>query len=233
MQGKASEWVVKTEKGDITCEHVICATGNYARQTAKMVGFDFLAIPVEHQYIVTDVDPVLLRYREAGNPELPILRESDAQYYLREERMGWILGPYEKGALARFSDGVDAGFEKDLCPDDFERLMPHVEATMVRVPSFEGAGIKDIVNGPISYTPDGNLMVGPAFGLKNFWLSEGHSFGVTAAGVAVGGMDRRGRASRVWICWGLIHDDLAWAASIMWCRKMRKLTLTCALIIFR
>ena len=178
------EWVVKTTKGDITCEHVISCTGNYARTTAKMVGLEIPAIPVEHQYIVTDVDPVLREYREAGNPELPVLRESDSSYYFREERMGWILGPYEKGAPACFADGVPASFEKDLFPGDLERLMPHVEAAIHRVPSFENAGIKDIVNGPISYTPDGNPMVGPAFGLPNFWISEGHSFGVTAAGGA-------------------------------------------------
>ncbi len=181
-RSESLEWIVKTTKGDIACEHVVCATGNYARATAQMVGLEIPSIPVEHQYIVTDVDPVLKEYREAGKEELPILRESDAQYYFREERMGWILGPYEKGAPARFADGVPASFEKDLFPGDLERLMPHVEACMARVPSFENAGIKDIVNGPIAYTPDGNPMVGPAFGLPNFWLSEGHSFGITAAG---------------------------------------------------
>ncbi len=181
-RSESLEWIVKTSKGDIACEHVVCATGNYARATAQMVGLEIPSIPVEHQYIVTDVDPVLKEYREAGNEELPILRESDAQYYFREERMGWILGPYEKGAPACFADGVPASFEKDLFPGDLERLMPHVEACMARVPSFENAGIKDIVNGPIAYTPDGNPMVGPAFGLPNFWLSEGHSFGITAAG---------------------------------------------------
>jgi dimethylglycine dehydrogenase len=178
------EWVVKTNKGDITCEHVISCTGNYARTTAKMVGLEIPAIPVEHQYIVTDVDPVLKEYREAGNPELPVLRESDSSYYFREERMGWILGPYERGAPVCFADGVPTSFEKDLFPGALERLMPHVEAAIHRVPSFEHAGIKDIINGPISYTPDGNPMVGPAFGLPNFWISEGHSFGVTAAGGA-------------------------------------------------
>jgi dimethylglycine dehydrogenase len=178
------EWVVKTAQGEITCEHVISCTGNYARATAKMVGLEIPAIPVEHQYIVTDVDPVLKAYRDAGNPELPVLRESDSSYYFREERMGWILGPYEKGAPACFADGVPASFEKDLFPGELERLMPHVEAAIHRVPSFEHAGIKDIINGPISYTPDGNPMVGPAFGLPNFWISEGHSFGVTAAGGA-------------------------------------------------
>ena len=96
--------------------------------------------------------------------------------------MGWLLGPYERGAPACFVDGVPATFEKDLFPGDLDRLLPHVEAAARRVPSFENAGIKQIINGPIPYTPDGNPMVGPAFGLPNFWLSEGHSFGITAAG---------------------------------------------------
>ncbi len=181
----ALEWVVKTTGGDIACEHVVCATGNYARATARMVGLEIPVIPVEHQYVVTDVDPALREYREAGNPELPILRESDAAYYFREERMGWILGPYEKGAPACFVDGAPPPtFEKDLFPGDLDRIVEHVEAAAARVPSFERAGIKDIVNGPISYSPDGNPLVGPAFGLENFWISEGHSFGVTAAGGA-------------------------------------------------
>ena len=179
-----SEWIVRTDTGDIRCEHVVSATGNYARTTARMVGLEIPAIPVQHQYIVTDVDPVLNEYRDAGNAELAVLRESDASYYLREERMGWILGPYERHAPACFVDGVPETFEKDLFPGELDRLLPHVEACMKRVPSFENAGIKDIVNGPIAYTPDGNPMVGPAFGLENFWLSEGHSFGVTAAGGA-------------------------------------------------
>ena len=179
-----NEWIVHTDKGDVRCEHVVSCTGNYARQTALMVGLQIPVIPVEHQYIVTDVDPELEKWRAEGNDELPILRESDAQYYFREERRGWILGPYEKDAPACFLDGVPPTFEKDLFPGDLERIMPHVEAAMARVPSLANAGIKDIVNGPIAYTPDGNPMVGPAFGLPNFWLSEGHSFGVTAAGGA-------------------------------------------------
>jgi dimethylglycine dehydrogenase len=178
------EWIVKTPKGEIRCEHLVFATGNHARQTARMVGLQIPVIPVEHQYIVFDVDPVLKEYREAGNRELPILREPDASYYFREERLGWILGPYEQGAPACFVEGVPPDFDKQLFPGDLERLMPHVEACMRRVPSLAGVGIKDIVNGPIPYTPDGSPMVGPAFGITNLWLNEGHSFGITAAGGA-------------------------------------------------
>ena len=178
------EWLVQTDKGDIICEHVVSCTGNYARETLAMVGLEIPVIPVEHQYIVTDEVPELVARRARGLPEMPVLRESDASYYLREERQGYILGPYEKGAPACFVDGVPEEFEQDLFPGDLERLMPHVEAAINRVPSFEAAGIKDIINGPIAYTPDGSPLIGPAWHLKNFWMSEGHSFGVTAAGGA-------------------------------------------------
>ena len=180
----SGEWVVKTAKGDVTCEHVVCATGNYARETGRMFGIDVPAIPVEHQFIVTDSHPALVERREQGLPELPILRESDSSYYLREERQGLLLGPYEQGAPACFADGVPPTFEKDLFPADLDRLMPHVEAAINRVPAFAEVGIKDIINGPISYTPDGSPLVGPAPGVDNLWINEGHSFGITAAGGA-------------------------------------------------
>ena len=178
----SGEWKLTTSKGEIVCEHVVCATGNYARQTGRMFGLNLPAIPVEHQYIVYDESPELKQYRQSGGRELAVLRESDKSYYLREERMGWILGPYEAGAPARFADGVPDWFGKSLFPGDLDRLLPHVEAAQRRVPALEHAGIKDIVNGPISYTPDGSPMVGPAWGVKNLWINEGHSFGITAAG---------------------------------------------------
>jgi dimethylglycine dehydrogenase len=178
----SGEWQVRTNKGDIVAEHVVCATGNYARQTGRLFGLNIPAIPVEHQYIVYDESPELRDYRKSGGRELAVLRESDKSYYLREERMGWILGPYEAGAPARFADGVPEWFGKSLFDGDLERLLPHVEAAQRRVPALANCGIKDIVNGPISYTPDGSPMVGPAWGLRNVWINEGHSFGITAAG---------------------------------------------------
>lgn len=179
---RSGEWQITTNKGDIVCEHVVCATGNYARQTGRLFGINVPAIPVEHQYIVYEESPELKAYRAAGGRELAVLRESDKSYYLREERMGWILGPYEAGAPARFADGVPDWFGKSLFDGDLDRLLPHVEAAQRRVPALERCGIKDIVNGPISYTPDGSPMVGPAWDLPNVWINEGHSFGITAAG---------------------------------------------------
>jgi dimethylglycine dehydrogenase len=178
----SGEWRVHTSKGDISAEHLVLATGNYARQTGRLLGLNVPAIPVEHQYIVYDESPELKTYRQGGGRELAVLRESDQSYYLREERMGWILGPYEKGAPARFADGVPDWFGRSLFPGDLDRLVPHIEAATRRVPALENCGIKDIVNGPISYTPDGSPLIGPAWGVRNVWLNEGHSFGITAAG---------------------------------------------------
>jgi dimethylglycine dehydrogenase len=178
----AGEWRLTTNQGEITAEHVVCATGNYARQTGRLFGLDIPAIPVEHQYIVYDESPELKSYRAKGGRELAVLREPDQSYYLREERLGWILGPYEAGAPARFADGVPDWFGRSLFEADLDRLLPHVEAAVRRVPALEHCGIKDIVNGPISYTPDGSPLIGPAWGVPNVWINEGHSFGITAAG---------------------------------------------------
>jgi dimethylglycine dehydrogenase len=178
----SGEWHLTTTRGDIIAEHVVCATGNYARQTGRLFGLNVPSIPVEHQYIVYDESEELKAYRKAGGRELAVLRESDQSYYLREERLGWILGPYEAGAPARFADGVPDWFGKNLFEGDLDRLLPHVEAAQRRVPSLSACGIKDIVNGPIAYTPDGSPLIGPAWGTRNLWLNEGHSFGITAAG---------------------------------------------------
>ncbi|TLY87343.1 MAG: FAD-dependent oxidoreductase [Gammaproteobacteria bacterium] len=180
----SGEWRVRTSQGDIRAEHLVLATGNYARQTGRLLGLNVPAIPVEHQYIVYDESPELKAYRQGGGRELAVMREPDKSYYLREERMGWILGPYERGAPARFADGVPDWFGRSLFPGDLDRLVPHVEAATRRVPALEHCGIKDIVNGPIPYAPDGSPLIGPAWGLRNVWINEGHSFGITAAGGA-------------------------------------------------
>jgi dimethylglycine dehydrogenase len=183
-QKPSGEWLVKTDQGDILCEHVVSATGNFARKTGEMVGLDIPVIPVQHQYIVTEPHPAILERRRQGLPEMGVLRESDASYYMREENGGLLLGPYEKGAPACYVDGPDKDSEYELFQEDLDRLMPHIEAAVARVPAFAEVGIKKVYNGAIAYTPDGGPIVGPAWGLRNFWLNEGHSFGVTASGGA-------------------------------------------------
>jgi len=184
VRTRSGEWKLTTTKGEITCEHVVCATGNYARQTGRLFGIHVPVIPVEHQYIVYEESAELKAYRQGGGRELAVMREPDQSYYIREERMGWILGPYEAGAPARFADGVPAWFGKNLFDGDLERLIPHIEGAQRRVPALANCGIKDVVNGPISYTPDGSALIGPAWHVPNVWLNEGHSFGITAAGGA-------------------------------------------------
>ncbi len=178
------EWLISTDQGDIICEHVVSCSGNFARQTGAMVGLDIPVIPVEHQYIVTEQHPAIMERKRQGLPEMGVLRESDASYYMREEAGGLLLGPYEVGAPACYVDGPAANSEYELFPDALERLEPYIMAAMERVPAFGEVGIKKVYNGAIAYTPDGSPIVGPAWGLKNFWLNEGHSFGVTAAGGA-------------------------------------------------
>lgn len=180
----SGEWLVSTDQGDITCEHVISCSGNFARQTGAMVGLDIPVIPVEHQYVVTEQHPAIMERKRQGLPEMGVLRESDASYYMREEAGGLLLGPYEMGAPACYVDGPAANSEYELFPDALERLEPYILAAMQRVPAFGEVGIKKVYNGAIAYTPDGSPIIGPAWGLKNFWLNEGHSFGVTAAGGA-------------------------------------------------
>jgi len=181
-QTSGGDWLLKTPNGDIACEHVISASGNYARQTGAMIGLDIPVIPVEHQYIVTEPHPELQKRRADGHPEMAVLRESDGSWYLREENGGFILGPYEKGAPACYVDGPSPQAEYELFQEDIDRLAPHIEAAMARVPAFAEVGMKQVYNGAIAYTPDGNPIIGPAWDVDNFWLSEGHSFGITAAG---------------------------------------------------
>ncbi|MEZ5883245.1 MAG: FAD-dependent oxidoreductase [Paracoccaceae bacterium] len=191
-----SEWIVTLEKMiekggnlvgsgelvEVRAEHVVTATGNHAQRTARLLGVKIPAIPVEHQFIVTEPDPALQAWRAAGNPEHPVLRDADAKWYVREERGGWILGPYEHNAPARFLYDVPETFRADLFPLDLERIEEEYMSMIHRLPSSETVGLKDDFNGPICYTPDGNPLVGPVPGLRNMWLAEGFSFGITAAG---------------------------------------------------
>ena len=182
MVEQGGNLVASDETFEIRAEHVVTATGNHAQRTARLLGVKIPAIPVEHQYIVTEPDPALVAWRKAGNAEHPVLRDADAKWYVREERGGWILGPYERNAPARFLYDVPQSFRADLFPLDLERIEGEYMSMIHRLPSSETVGLKDDFNGPICYTPDGNPLVGPVPGLRNMWIAEGFSFGITAAG---------------------------------------------------
>jgi dimethylglycine dehydrogenase len=172
------EWRVVTDQGEIRAEVVVNAAGTWAREVGQLAGLDLPIVPMEHQYLVTEA---ILEIAALGR-ELPLLREVDVSYYLRQEAQGLLLGPYEREAKPFGVGGIPPGFGADLLPPDPERLRRIVESAMARVPVLARAGVARIVNGPITYTPDGNPLVGPAFGLPGFWLACGVSFGITQAG---------------------------------------------------
>ena len=169
------EWQVVTEKGTITCEHIVNATGCFGPQTAAWVGLKVPYVSMIHQYLVTEPIGDIAALDE----EFPVVRDPRASCYFRREKQGLLIGPYEtSGAQAWGLDGVRWDFDMELLPPDIDRLEPHLERVMERMPVFGAAGIARIVSGPITHTPDGNFLLGPAPGLKNYWMCCGASIGI-------------------------------------------------------
>jgi dimethylglycine dehydrogenase len=178
----SGEWRVRTAQGDILCEHVVLATGSFARQTSAMVGLDIPVVPVVHQYLVTEDLTELVERRKEGSPEMPVLRDDTVQGYIREEGRGLMFGPYDENPPLWALDGVPADYAGELLAPDLEATLPHFERAVVRVPRLGTVGIKTCVTGPIAITPDNRPLVGPAFGLENLWLAEGFTGGIAMGG---------------------------------------------------
>ncbi|VDC22512.1 GcvT family protein [Pseudogemmobacter humi] len=183
----SGEWKITTNKGEILCEHVICATGNYARQTGAMLGLEIPAIPIIHQYWITDAVPEIIERKRQGLPEMPILRDEGFEGYLREEGDGLMFGPYEKTEhLQLFAEnGVPEWFGADLMEEDFDSVSWNWEQALHLVPALSRAGIKSNVRGPFQMTPDELPLMGPAWGVENVWLAEGVPGGILW-GAAIG-----------------------------------------------
>jgi len=180
----SGEWLVSTCAGDIRAEHLVNAAGTWCREIGAMMGLDLPVVPMLHQYVVTDRVEAIAERMAAGAGELPIIRDPEESWYLRQERDGYIVGPYEKAAQPWSVDGVPPEFGMELLPPDLDRIEHIVAMAMERVPALAEGGIKTIVNGPITFTPDGNPLIGPAFGLNNGWLLTGSSMGVMEGGGA-------------------------------------------------
>jgi len=180
----SAEWKVHTSQGDIICEHVVTATGNYAQQTAAMLGLSLPCFPVLHQYWVTQSVPEVQARKSQGLAELPVLRNEAINGYVREERDGLMFGPYERPEkLEHFArDGVPAWFGADLLPEDMEAVEENWAAALDLVPVLGEVGIQANVRGPICVTPDNLPLCGPAWGKKNLWLAEGFSGGILMGG---------------------------------------------------
>jgi len=192
------EWLVTTDKGEITAEIIVNAAGFRAGEVMAMVGRHLPTVVMSHQYLVTEDVPELM---SRGDARLPLLRDPDTSYYLRQEREGFILGPYEWKATPMWLDGTPDDFANQLWNDDFERLEKYIEDAMARVPALSRAGIKRGVNGPIPYSPDGNPYIGPEPGLRNFFHCNTFSFGITQGGGA-------GKALAEWVVHGKTEWDL-------------------------
>ncbi|MGE0240197.1 MAG: FAD-dependent oxidoreductase [Parvibaculaceae bacterium] len=181
---RGGEWTIKTNKGDITCEHVICATGNYARQTGALLGLEIPAIPIIHQYWITDAVPELVERKRKGDPEMPILRDEDVEGYIRQEGDGLMFGPYERTEKLKLfaEDGVPDWFGADLLEEDFDAVAVNWERATELLPVLQRAGIKANVRGPFQMTADELPLMGPAWGLRNVWLAEGVPGGILWGG---------------------------------------------------
>ena len=195
-RGPSGDWRVATDKGEIEAEIVVNAAGYRAGEIMAMVGQYLPIVSLEHQYLLTESMPEL----GARQSPLPLLRDPDVSYYLRQERDGLLIGPYEKeGAVARWAEGVPADFAYQLFPDSLDRLESYVEQAIERVPILGQAGIRKVVNGPIPYSPDGNPYIGPAHGLPNFYHCCCFSFGIAQSGGA-------GKTLAEWV----VHGEPEW-----------------------
>ncbi len=170
-------WEVVTEQGSIVAEHVVNAGGLWAREVGRMVGLELPVLAMEHQYLITEDMPEL-----AGQPELLHVIDFEGEIYLRQEGKGVLLGTYEKAAKPWSPKVTPWDFTSELLPEDIERIAPSLEVGFRHFPAIERAGIRKIVNGPFTFAPDGNPLVGPVRGLRNYWCACGVMAGFSQGG---------------------------------------------------
>ena len=177
-RSRSGNWVVHTEKGDITCEIVVNAGGLWADRIAAMAGLYLPTMAIEHHHVLFADLPEI----ETLEGELTSLRDPDVPYYLRKEGNSLLVGPYESNCKAWSTNGVAWDWAQMDLPIDLERIQQYLLRLMDRVPILKDAGLKHICNGPIAYTPDGQQLLGPVYGAPNFYCLAGCNFGITQAG---------------------------------------------------
>ena len=173
-------WHIQTSGDDFVAEHIVMAAGTWAYEIGRMAGLELPVVPILHQYLVTDRIEAVAEH----DTELPIIRDPEESWYIRQERDGMIIGPYERDGKPWSIDQVPSEFGMELLPPDLDSIEHIVAAATERVPCLAEAGIKTVVNGPITFTPDANPLIGPAFGLTNCWLLTGSSMGIMEGGGA-------------------------------------------------
>ncbi|MFO1350416.1 MAG: FAD-dependent oxidoreductase [Gammaproteobacteria bacterium] len=206
---------VLTAQGRIACEKVVACCGQWTRELARRVGVNVPRVSVQHQYIITDAIPGV-------TPQLPTLRDPDRLIYFKEEVGGLVLGGYEPNPKPWAEAGIPDGFHFTLLASDWDHFEPLMQQALARVPALANAGVKQFINGPESFTPDGNFILGEAPELRGFYIGAGfNAFGIASAGGA-------GMALAEWVVkgeplfdlwpvdirrFGRNHQDIAWVRS--------------------
>jgi dimethylglycine dehydrogenase len=170
-------WDVITDHGNVHAEHVVNAGGLWAREVGRMVGLELPVLAMEHQYLITGDLPEL-----KGQKEQLHCIDFEGEIYTRQERGGMLLGTYERAGVPWSPQKTDWDFGQDLLPNDLERIAPSLEVAFEHFPAIGAAGIRKVVNGPFTFAPDGNPLIGPIKGLKNFWVACGVMAGFSQGG---------------------------------------------------
>ncbi|MFI0846617.1 FAD-dependent oxidoreductase [Mesorhizobium sp. IMUNJ 23232] len=198
------EWVISTAQGDIRCEYVVNAAGYRAQEVGKLFGRDVPMMVMSHQYILFEEIPELAAWTKEQGKKLPLLRDVDTSYYLRQEKSGMNLGPYERNCRVHWAghnDPMPDDFSFQLFPDDLDRLEHYLDDAVRRVPILGTAGLSKVINGPIPYAPDGNPLIGPMPGVPNAFEACVFTFGIAQAGGA-------GKVLAEWVTQGHTEWDM-------------------------
>ena len=182
LQQPDGQWRVVTNKGVVIAEHVVNAGGLWAREVGHMVGREHPVLAMEHMYLITEDMPEVAAINAATGKEVLHAVDFDGELYLRQERGGMLMGTYEKACKPWSEESTPWTFGHELLTPDIDRIAPSLEVGFKHFPAFQRAGIRKIVNGPFTFAPDGNPLVGPVRGLRGYWCACGVMAGFSQGG---------------------------------------------------
>jgi dimethylglycine dehydrogenase len=175
-------WRVITDKGEVVTENVVNAGGLWAREVGRMVGLELPVLAMEHMYLITEDMPEVAEVNASTGKEVIHAVDFDGELYLRQERGGMLMGTYEKANKPWSEQSTPWTFGHELLEPDIDRIAPSLEVGFRHFPAFQKTGIKQIINGPFTFAPDGNPLVGPVRGLPGFWVACGVMAGFSQGG---------------------------------------------------
>jgi dimethylglycine dehydrogenase len=182
VQRADGTWDVVTDGGTVHAEHVVNCGGLWAREVGRMVGLKLPVLAMEHMYLLTEDMPEVAELNRATGKEMITALDFEGEIYMRQERGGILLGTYEQACRPWSEKETPWDFGQDLLEPDLERIAPQLEIGFRHFPAFERAGIRKVINGPFTFAPDGNPLVGPIKGLGNFWVACGVMAGFSQGG---------------------------------------------------